>query len=97
MTSDISSNAPIFYCRFSRIVNRNITFSELISDELPSQQEADALDASLLATSHNSAKLLAAMAAWPRYEQDPYHHQWASQDIPILMLNGTMARSDRRR
>jgi pimeloyl-ACP methyl ester carboxylesterase len=90
MATDVSSNAPIFYRRFSHIVSRNITFSELVSEELPSLEEANALDESLLATSHNGVRLLAAIASWPRYERDSYYHAWASKDVPILMLNGTL-------
>jgi pimeloyl-ACP methyl ester carboxylesterase len=90
MVSDISEDAPIFYRRFSHVVSRHITFSELMSESLPTQQQADALDASLLATSHNSAKLLGAMASWPRYQPDAWYHGWASSGVPFLMLNGTL-------
>jgi len=90
MVTDVSSKAPIFYRRFSHIVSRNITFSELVSDDLPTLEEANALDESLLATSHNGVRLLAAIESWPRYERDAYYHAWASKDVPILMLNGTL-------
>lgn len=90
MVTDVSANAPIFYRRFSHVVSRNITFSELVSDDLPSLEEANALDESLLATSHNGVRLLAAIETWPRYERDEYYHAWASKDVPMLMLNGTL-------
>lgn len=90
MVSDITENAPLFYRRFSHIINRHITFSELMAEDLPSQEEADAIDASLLATSHNSAKLLEPMKDWPRYERDGFYHGWASDNVPLLMLNGTL-------
>jgi len=90
MVSDISSNAPIIYRRFSHVVYRNIAFSELTSEDLPSEQEAAAFDETLLATFHTLARVVKAIETWPRYPHDEYYHQWASKDVPVLMLNGTL-------
>jgi pimeloyl-ACP methyl ester carboxylesterase len=90
LQSDISEDAPLVYRQFSHVLGRNITFSELMSDPIPTRVELEAIDQTLLASSHNSARLVGLAAAWPRYAVDEHHDRWAVTDLPVLMLNGTL-------
>jgi pimeloyl-ACP methyl ester carboxylesterase len=90
LQTDITDAAPIFYHQFSHVLSRNITFSELMSDPIPTTAELAAVDQTLLATSHNSARLVGLAAAWPRYPVDEHYDRWAVTDLPVLMLNGTL-------
>ncbi len=70
----------------------HIGLSELIGNNPMSADKAKELDETLLATDHVVANwgLPLLEEGWPTYETDEYYHKWASQDVPILMLNGTL-------
>jgi len=69
----------------------HIGLSEMISDNPMSADRAKEIDETLLASGHLSYKSLQLLEeGWPTYETDDYYHEWASQDVPILMLNGTL-------
>ena len=58
-----------------------------------SAEEAKEIDASLVATEHSVATGLALLEeGWPTCDTDDYYRKWASPDVPILMLNGTLDR-----
>jgi pimeloyl-ACP methyl ester carboxylesterase len=90
LATDTSADAPAFYRQFSYVVSHNITFSELMSEPLPTRDDLAALDATLLATSHNGATLVDEARAWPVYPRDSFYGGWTGADVPILMLNGTL-------
>jgi pimeloyl-ACP methyl ester carboxylesterase len=69
----------------------HLGLSELMSDNPMSYEEMKEIDKTLLASMHWSLKTLQLLEkGWPTYETDMYYRQWASQEVPILMLNGTL-------
>ena len=54
------------------------------------QEDLKDLDETLLASSHISYRIFEFSEEWPIYESDEFFHKWASEDVPILMLNGTL-------
>jgi hypothetical protein len=89
---------PLFYPeeepfagrQYSYVLMYHIGLSEEINENPISAEEMAEIDKTLLATSHMSYKHLQLLKRWPTYETDEYYRQWASQDVPILMLNGTL-------
>jgi len=84
--------APPTAGSYSDALFHHIGLSELIGDDPMSADKAKEIDETLLATDHIIANWGLPMLeeGWPTYETDEYYHQWASQDVPILMLNGTL-------
>ena len=78
--------------QFSDALRYHIELSELISDNPMSVEEMKEIDKTLLATSHFAANNVLPLLkkGWPTYDTDMYYHEWASPNIPILMLLGTL-------
>ncbi len=89
MQTDIY-NPPVYYTRFSHVLNRSIVYAELMGDELPDVASLEVIDASLLASSHNSVRVATLMEMWPVYDRDEFFGKWPATDLPVLMLNGTL-------
>jgi len=84
-------DVPTLSRQFSDALRFHIASSELVSDNPVSTLEMKEMDKTLLATSHFIAyRFLPQSVRWPTYDTDMYYHKWASQDVPILMLNGTL-------
>jgi pimeloyl-ACP methyl ester carboxylesterase len=76
----------------SDALRHHIGLSELIGDNPMSPVTMEIIDPTLLATEHLSYNYLKLLEIWPTYQTDMYYQKWASQDVPILMLNGTLDR-----
>jgi pimeloyl-ACP methyl ester carboxylesterase len=73
--------------QYSDALFYHITLSELFAITPTSELDIKGL----LVTSHLvSDKIVPLLERWPTYETDEYHHNWASQDVPILMFHGTL-------
>jgi pimeloyl-ACP methyl ester carboxylesterase len=84
-------DVPTLSRQFSDVLRFHIASSELMSDNPLSPEEMKEIDKTLLATSHFIAnRFLPQSQKWPVYDADMYYHNWASQEVPILMFNGTL-------
>ena len=68
----------------------HIGLSEEINENPISAEEMLEIDKTLLASSHNAYKFLQLLEKWPVYKTDDYYRKWASPNVPILMINGTL-------
>jgi pimeloyl-ACP methyl ester carboxylesterase len=75
---------------FSEALRYHIILSELISDNPISAEEMEDIDKTLLASQHLSCRCLRHLEKWPTYATDEYYRKWASQDVPMLILHGTL-------
>jgi len=76
--------------RLSPSLMFHIGLSEEISEDPISVGDMAKIDKTLLASSHWSLEFLQLLEKWPVYEPDEYYRNWASKDVPMLMLNGTL-------
>jgi len=76
--------------QFSEALLNHIGLSELMSDNPISPEDMKEIDKTLLATGHFSYKKLELLEKWPTYGTDENCREWASQDVPILMLNSSL-------
>ena len=84
---------PVTTRSFSDVLRQHIQLSELMGDNPMSAEEAKKVDASLVATEHSVATGLTLLEeGWPTFDTDDYYRKWASPDVPILMINGTLDR-----
>jgi len=89
----LSSFPPLTADTWSDPLRYHIALSELFSNPM-SAEECKEIDTTLLATEHLACNALQLLEKpWPTYETDQYYHEWASEDVPILMLNGTLDRA----
>ncbi len=75
---------------FSQFLNAHILMSEMWTDPAPSIQQVQKtfLDAYIApGASFNSINLF---NTWPKYARDEYVGKFATTDVPVLMLNGTL-------
>jgi len=75
---------------YSPALQYHIGLSEIMSENLISVEDMEEIDKTLLASQHFSLRCLRLLEKWPTYETDDYYHNWVSQDVPILMFNGTL-------
>ena len=68
----------------------NVGLSEFMNETPISLPDLLAEEDTMLSTPRASVGLVSSYASWPRYEWDDYVRGWASPDVPMLMLNGTL-------
>lgn len=75
---------------FSIVLAHHVTFSELWPDPPPSLEELQAIADAALGHKNLGVNFRLRYDDWPRYEPGPFHDQWATTEVPMLMLNGTL-------
>ena len=68
----------------------NVAISELWPESAPPLAEFLAEVDGLFASIDLSPRVAALQDAWPRYPDDAYVGQWATTDLPLLMMNGDL-------
>ena len=76
--------------QFSEALLYHIGLTEWRSDNPMSSEDCEEINKALLASTHFACNSIPLLERWPTFETDEYYHQWASQNVPILMLNGTL-------
>ena len=74
----------------SPVLGMHIGHSELWDEPGPTIEEARAVIAGTLFTTELGEDFVPIHAAWPRYTPDALDGAWATTDVPLLMLNGTL-------
>ncbi len=75
----------------SYLLGVHIGTSEMLSEPVPTVDEIQqAYDEDLIQLGVGRRMVTRYHAGWPRYDHDAYVHQWASLDVPLLMMNGTL-------
>ncbi len=74
----------------SSALGRHIGTSELTSQDGTTVAEMTTIYESLLVQLGVGRRMLQFPDTWPHYTPDSYFKQWASQDVPLLMMNGTL-------
>lgn len=75
---------------FSVVLAHHLTFSELWPDPPPSLEELQAIADNALGHKNIGPNFRPRYDDWPRYEPGPLHDQWATTDVPMLIMNGTL-------
>jgi pimeloyl-ACP methyl ester carboxylesterase len=89
----VASFPPLTTREYSDAMRYHIGLSELFSENPMSADVCEEIDATLLATEHLACNALQLLETWPTYSTDEYYHEWASEEVPILMINGTLDRA----
>lgn len=76
---------------FNYIISNNIKVSELLGeDELPSITSLTEEWNNSLASGMQDLNVVKIADVWPKYSKSQYWGKWASKNIPILMVAGTL-------
>jgi len=75
---------------FSIVLAHHVTLSELWASPAPSTETLQAIADAAIAHKNIGAQFGARQASWPTYEPDALHGIWATTDVPMLMMNGTL-------